>query len=113
MSPHVCEFTLNVPRWEPSLDDPEKRKIAAELVAEFQKFGYADAKQIVIRDLNLDDPEVTARITGSRDDEEFQGCTFVRQTLPHCTWHLFGQSPRESLRRELMKRPYQIYPRLP
>lgn len=109
----VCGFTLKVPRWDPSPDSPEKRRIAAELVVEFQEFGYTNAERIVVRDFNLEDPDITAWITSPRGEERLQGCTFVRGRSPHCAWHLFGQSPLESLRGQIMSKPYQIYPRSP
>jgi hypothetical protein len=112
VAPSVCEFTLHVPRWEPSPDSAEKRRLAAELLAEFQGFGYGDAKRIVIRDFNLEDPEITALIS-LQAGEEFQGCRFSREKSPHCEWHLFGQAPLSSLRRQVMSRPYRLFPPLP
>jgi hypothetical protein len=112
LTPSVCDFTLNVPRWEPSPDSLEKRRIAAELLREFRSFGYGDAKRIVVRDFNLDDPEITAYIIGRRRREDFQGCTFSRDETPHCSWHRFGQSPLSSLRDTVLSRPYQLFPPL-
>ena len=110
VTPTVCEYTLDVPKWEPSPVSPEKRRIAAELLTEFRAFHYDDAREIVIRDFNLDDPEITAYITGAAGSHEFQGCGFARNRKPHCTWHMFGQAPVSSLRRHVMSRPYRLYP---
>ncbi len=108
----VCEFTLDVPKWEPSPDSPEKRTVASELLSEFKSFGYGDAREIVIRDFNLGDPEITAYITEADGTHQFQGCGFTRNHTPHCSWHMFGQAPISSLRKQVMSRPYRLYPPL-
>jgi hypothetical protein len=106
----VCEYALNVPKWEPSPDSPEKRRLSVELLHEFQNFGFDDAQRIVIRDFNLDDPDITAYIVSHRGKDEFQGCGFTRDKTPHCAWHMFGQSPRSGLKQMVMSRPYQLFP---
>jgi hypothetical protein len=110
VTPTVCEYVLDVPRWVPSPDSAEKRRLAADLLHEFQSFGYRDARRITIRDFNFDDPEITAYIVSRRGEEEFQGCTFTRDKTPHCAWHMFGQAPRSGLKRTVMSRPYQLFP---
>ena len=105
-----CEFVLHVPRWEPSRDSPEKREMARQILGELRHFGYEDAKKIVIRDFNVQDPDITAYITDQSGRHLFQGCAFSRDLVPHCGWHMFGQSPLAGLRREVMTRPYVLYP---
>jgi hypothetical protein len=100
-----CEFVLHVSRWEPSPDSPEKRKMAHDILSELRAFGYRDAKRIVVRDFNLEDPDITAYIIDKAGGHTFQGCSFSREASPHCTWHLFGQSPLWALRRQVMSRP--------
>ena len=109
VTPTACEYVLNVPRWEPSSDGPEKRRVAAELLEEFQSFGYGDARRIIIRDFNLDDPDITAYIV-SRRGEEVSGLHVHPQQKTHCAWHMFGQSPRSGLKQTVMSRPYQLFP---
>jgi hypothetical protein len=69
-------------------------------------------KAIYIRDFNLDDPEIEAHIVDDRDPPYFLGCWFDVARSPHCAWHMFGQSPPESLKRQIMERPYRLYPPL-
>jgi hypothetical protein len=111
LTPVVCEFVLDVPKWEPSPDSPEKRRLALELLTELQQFGYKDARAIVIRDFNVNDPDVTAYVMGKDGKEDFQGCSFNAASSPHCwAWHMFGQSPVAGLRQKVMSRPYHLYP---
>jgi hypothetical protein len=37
---------------------------------------------------------------------DFQGCSFDAKQSPHCSgWHLFGQTPLDSLKKRIMSRP--------
>ena len=106
----TCEFTLEVPAWKPSPDNESKTKLASEILREIQGFGASEAKSIYIRDFNADDPEIEAYITNPDGQTEFLGCTLDAAKAPHCEWHGFGQSLVESLKREIMARPYRLYP---
>jgi hypothetical protein len=107
----TCEYVLDVPQWKPSPDDEVKARRATEIFRELQDFGYSDSKEIHIRDFNLNDPEIEAYIVERDGTREFQGCTFDAARFPHCCeWHGFGQSPVDLLRREIMARPYRLYP---
>jgi hypothetical protein len=106
----TCELTLEVPAWKPSPEDDSKTKLASEILREIQGFGASEAKSIYIRDFNADDPEIEAYITNPDGQAEFLGCSFDAAKSPHCEWHGFGQAPLESLKREIMVRPYRLYP---
>jgi len=106
----TCEFVLAVPPWRPSPDGAEKLRLARELLDEFRSFGYTDARKILIRDFNINDPDILAYIVNNEGDIEFQGCNFSRETKPHCGWHMFGQSPLASVKKDIMAYPYRLFP---
>ncbi len=87
-SASACRFVLQVPSWAPSLAVQK-----GQVLAELRHFGYEDAKRIVVRDFNLDDPGITAYLTDQGGEHLFQGCRFTSQATPHCAWHIFGQAP--------------------
>lgn len=106
----TCQFTLSVPPWMPSPDDAAKRKVAAEILGEVRKsLAVSRPKTIWLRDFNLDDPEIWMYITTSRYSTP-QGCSFDRARIPHCNWHMFGQTPEDWLRRQIMTRAYRLFP---
>ena len=107
----ACEFTLEVPAWKPSPDNELKQKLASEILQEIQAFGGSSGtKAIYIRDFNVDDPEIEAYIINTTAEPEFLGCSLDAAKSPHCEWHGFGQAPVASLRRQIMSRPYRLYP---
>ena len=107
----TCEFRLDIPEWKPSPDDEEKIKVANELSREIRSFVDSDAKAIYIRDFNIHDPDIWAYTITAKNRDDFQGCFFdVRRSL-HCYgWHLFGQTPLDRLKKQIMARPYRLYP---
>jgi hypothetical protein len=107
----TCEFRLQIPEWKPSPDDQEKMKVATELSQEIRSFVDSDAKAIYIRDFNIHDPDIWAYTITDKDRDDFQGCFFDARRSPHCYgWHLFGQTPLDSLKKQIMTRPYRLYP---
>jgi len=106
----TCQFTLSVPPWMPSPDNAAKRKVAAEILGEIRKYlAVRHPKTIWLRDFSLDDPDIWMYITTSAYSG-LQGCSFDRARIPHCNWHLFGQTPQDWLRKQIMARPYRLYP---
>ena len=105
-----CSFSLDtrtIPPWKPSPDTPKKRKVANELRQEIE-VQWRDAKEIVIRDFNLKDPQITFYIK-MPDDDYFLGCGFNAEERPHCTgWHAFGQVPSSSMRKWIFEKPYRL-----
>lgn len=106
----TCEFTLQVPAWKPSAEDERKKKLAAEILQELRDFNYNDARAVYIRDFNLDDPDIWIYVITREGSPAFQGCSFDPMRSPHCGWHLFGQSPLDSLKQQIAERPYRLYP---
>lgn len=107
---HVCTTNVDlsaVPVWAPSANNDVKRKIASELRTEIEG-KWKGAEEIVVRDFNLRDPQITAYIK-MPDGDYFQGCAFEANVLPHCTgWHLFGQVPDSEIRSWIFERPYRL-----
>jgi hypothetical protein len=107
----TCEFRLEIPEWKPSPDDAEKKKLAADILQELRNFGYTDLKAVYIRDFNVADPDIWAYVISWSGESYFQGCSFDAKQSPHCYgWHLFGQTPLDSLKKQIMARPYRLYP---
>jgi len=105
----TCSATIDVraiPVWKPSPDGEQKRRLADELRHEIEA-QWKGAREIVIRDFNLKDPEITIYVR-TPDGEYFQGGSFHVLREPHCGWHLFGQAPYSSLRKWVFKRPYRL-----
>ncbi|MCW5983577.1 MAG: hypothetical protein KIT09_36135 [Bryobacteraceae bacterium] len=107
---HTCEFTLQIPAWAPSPDDERKRKIAGEILDEIRTYSRKEPSEVYVRDFNLNDPDILIYIIDSPTDDWLLGCTFTAKETPHCRWHMFGQSPRDVLRDDVMRRPYRLYP---
>ena len=105
----TCTVTIDlrsIPPWKPSANDAAKRQIARELRAEIETL-YPISKEILIRDFNVKDPQITFLIRAESD--YFQGCSFQAKVKPHCDgWHLFGQVSRSSLRKWVLERPYRL-----
>lgn len=106
----VCELTLLIAFWKPSPNDARKKKVAAEVLGEIERFAYPDPKVVYVRDFNLEDPEISAYIVPRKGEPDVLGCHFDVSRAPHCGWHRFGQSPLSELRRTIMRRPYRLYP---
>ena len=106
----TCTTTLDVrsiPMWRPSPDSPAKRKIAQELRREIEQ-QWGDALEIVVRDFNLKDSEITMYLK-MPDGDEYHGSGFHAMREPHCEgWHLFGMSPLSSIRKWVFDRPYRL-----
>ena len=105
-----CDLTVEVGPWKPSPDGPEKRKVAGEILKELRAYGYTEVKEAYVRDFNLHDPDIWFYIVQPRGETALEGCRFELDRSPHCAWHLFGQSPDDSLKRVIMARPYRLYP---
>jgi len=106
----TCKTTIDlsaIPAWRPSPNDQKKQKIADELGREIEA-RYQDADQIVIRDFNLLDNQITMYVKTPEGDY-FQGCGFYANKQPHCEgWHLFGQAPLSRIRKWIFARPYKL-----
>ncbi len=105
-----CRMTVRVQRWSPSPNDERKKLLAAELLKELEDFGYSRPRFVYVRDFNLDDPEIDFYVVTASGMRVSQGCDFVQRALPHCGWHLYGQSPLAALRKMVVTRPYRLYP---
>ncbi len=96
-----------IPAWRPSPNDQKKKKIADELRREIEA-RYQDADEIVIRDFNLLDNQITMYVK-TPDGDYFQGCGFNANKEPHCEgWHLFGQAPLSRIRKWIFAKPYRL-----
>jgi hypothetical protein len=84
-----------------------KRRLADELRAEIET-KWQGVQEIVIRDFNLKDNQITMYLK-MPDGDYFQGCGFRAMREPHCEgWHLFGQVPVSSLRKWVFEKPYRL-----
>jgi hypothetical protein len=106
----TCTATINVraiPAWRPSPNSQKKKQTADELRREIEaKWGVAS--EIVIRDFNLKDNEITVYMR-MPDGDFYQGCGFNAMRQPHSgAWHSFGQSPLSSIRKWILERPYRL-----
>jgi hypothetical protein len=106
----TCVATIDIraiPAWKPSPDSPEKQRVAGELRTEIEA-RWTGVQQIVIRDFDLRDPQITMYLK-MPDGDYFQGCGFYARRKPHCEgWHLFGQAPLSSIRRWIFDKPYRL-----
>jgi hypothetical protein len=96
----TCTTTINVgaiPRWRPSPNDQKKKQMADEIRREIEA-TWGVASEIVIRDFNLKDNQITI-FSKRPDGVYYQGCGFYATREPHCQWHLFGQAPLSSIRK--------------
>jgi hypothetical protein len=105
-----CATTIDmrsIPAWQPSPDGPPKRRVADELRREIEA-QWPRAQEIVIRDFNIQDPQITLYVK-MPDGDYFQGCGFRATRVPLCEgWHLFGQAPVSSIRKRIFDRPYRL-----
>jgi hypothetical protein len=106
----TCAATVDmrtIPAWRPSPNDQTKRRIADELRREIEA-KWQGVQQIVIRDFNLKDNQITMYLKMPNGDY-FQGCGFSAAGEPHCEgWHLFGQAPVSSIRKWILEKPYRL-----
>jgi hypothetical protein len=106
----ICTTTIDmrvIPAWRPSPNDLKKRQIADELRREIED-QWKGAQEIVIRDFNLQDPQITIYLK-LPDGDYFQGCGFHATREPHCEgWHLFGHAPVSSIRKRIFEKPYRL-----
>ncbi len=108
--PQTCTVTVDmhtIPVWKPSPNDPTKQRIAHELRSEIEA-KWPRVQEIVIRDFNLKDNQITMSLK-MPDGDYYQGCGFHAIGEPHCQgWHLFGQTPASSIRKWIFERPYRL-----
>jgi len=108
--PQTCTTTIdlrNIPVWEASPDSPEKRKIAGELLAEITD-KWPGAQEVVIRDFNLNDPQITMYLK-MPDGDYVQGCALHVSTQPHCAgWHSFGMVSNSKIQQHIFEKPYRL-----
>jgi hypothetical protein len=106
----ICYAELDVGSilpWQPTPDSPTKRQIASELSREIEQ-QWPGVLEIVIRDFNLKDSEITMYLK-MRDGDEYHGCGFHAMREPHCEgWHLFGMSPLSGIKKWIFDRPYKL-----
>ncbi len=108
--PRTCTAAIDmlaIPAWKPSPKDQIKRRIADELRREIEA-KWQGAQQIVIRDFNLKDNQITMYLKMA-DGDYLQGCRFRALGEPHCDgWHLFGQAPASGIRKWIFEKPYRL-----
>ena len=106
----TCATTIDlraIPAWRPSPNDQKKKQIANELRREIEA-RFQSPEEIVIRDFNLMDNQITMYVK-MPDGDYFQGCGFYANKEPHCEgWHLFGQAPLSRIRKWIFARPYRL-----
>jgi len=106
----TCKTTIDlraIPLWRPSPEDQKKKQVAVKLRHEIEA-RFPGAKEIVVRDFNLKDNQITMYVK-MPDGDYFQGCGFHATREPHCvSWHLFGQAPLSSIRKWILERPYRL-----
>jgi len=107
----TCAISLDmssIPLWKASPDDTTKRRIADELRREIEA-KWRGVQQIVIRDFNPEDNQITMYLKMPEGDY-YEGCGFHAASEPHCEgWHLFATSPvSTSARRWIFDRPYRL-----
>jgi hypothetical protein len=99
--------TRAIPAWEPSPNDQNKRKIAAELRVEIEAH-WRGAQEIVIRDFNLRDNQITMYLK-MPDGDYYRGCGFHATQDPHCEGeHGFGMASVAKIREWIFARPYRL-----
>jgi len=65
------------------------------------------AQEIVLRDFNLQDPQLTYYFK-LPDGDYVEGCGF-RLISPHCVdMHQFGMVPNAAIRAAILERPYRL-----
>jgi hypothetical protein len=99
-----------VPAWHASPDNPLKRKLASEVLQELVHFGYRNPREVYVRDFNVADPELDFYVVDREGNGNIQGCHFDAEISPHCGWHLYGMSPTEAVKRDIMVQPYKLLP---
>jgi hypothetical protein len=108
--PQVCAVTVDlraVPPWTPSPNDQTKQRIADGLRQEIET-KWPGALEIVVRDFNLMDNQITIYLR-MPDGDYYQGCGFHAMGETHCEgWHLFGQAPVASIRKWIFERPLRL-----
>lgn len=96
-----------LPAWQPSPDSPIKRRLAKELRSEIEA-DWKGVQEIVVRDFNLSDPEITMFLK-QQDGDSYESCALHVLQEPHCDrWHLFGQAPLSSIRNRIFELPYRL-----
>jgi hypothetical protein len=103
-----CEIDLSIPRCNPSPETDLKKRLAAEVLREVA--GTLNYKEVYVRDFNVQDPNLDFYLVNENGEGEFQGCDFDPTRRPHCTWHMYGMTPRDWLKRNVMERPYRLFP---
>lgn len=106
----ACQLTIDlrtIPAWRPSPNGPEKKRATEEMRREIEA-RYPDANEIVARDFNLLDHQITF-YAKTPDHDYYQGFSFYADREPHCEgWHLFGMAPLSGIRKWIFARPYRL-----
>lgn len=106
----TCSFVLDlraIPAWKPSPNDQTKQDIATELREEIER-KWPRVEQIVVRDFNVQDSQITMYLK-TPDGDYYQGCGFSAARKPHCdSWHLFGHAPTSTIRARVFEKPYRL-----
>jgi hypothetical protein len=83
---------------------------ATEIRREILSFLGARPKAIYIRDFNQDDRVFEAYIERQDGNPEVLGCAFNPSEPPHCALHELGTVSIESVRAEIMAKPFRLIP---
>jgi hypothetical protein len=106
----ICASDIDmraIPAWMPSRNDQKKQQLASELRLEIEA-RWRGVKEIVIRDFNLEDNQITMYLK-MPDGDFYTGCGLHAARTPHCeAWHLFGQASLTNLRKWIFARPYRL-----
>jgi len=106
----TCQLNLVVPPWTPSPNNEQKHRVVTELLKELHADQAPRPKAVYARDFNLKDPEIDFYVVDADGAEEFHGCSFDITRLPYCWQHGYGQTPVDWLKRNVLARPYRLYP---
>ena len=94
-----------------SCGDPTwKTDRAAEIRREILSFLGTNPKAVYIRDFNRDDNDFEAYIEREDGEPQVLGCAFNPSESQHCAWHMFGTVSFESVRTEIMAKPFRLIP---
>jgi len=103
-----CHIATDVPRWSPSPDGPEKRRLAREILQSLQV--GSDAKAVYAKDFNVLDPQIFLMVEIEDGEHEFYRCRVVTGKGSRCELGGFGTVSKEDLERVISAHAFQIYP---
>jgi hypothetical protein len=101
-----CHIAIDVPRWSPSPDGPEKRRLAREILQSLQ----VEAKAVYAKDFNVLDPQIFLMVETEDGGHEFYRCRVVTGKGSRCELGGFGTVSKEDLGRVISAHAYQIFP---